>query len=56
MRKSLGLAGASLVAVGTGALKDPRLPERLIRDLDAWCESHGVSALSGLIGTLEWPK
>ena len=50
------LAGASLVAIGTGALKDPRLPERLIRDLDAWCESHGVSALSGLIGTLEWPK
>jgi dihydroorotate dehydrogenase (NAD+) catalytic subunit len=26
-------AGASLVAVGTGALADPRLPERIIRDL-----------------------
>jgi dihydroorotate dehydrogenase (NAD+) catalytic subunit len=26
-------AGASLVAVGTAALADPRLPERIIRDL-----------------------
>lgn len=27
-------AGASLVAIGTGALADPRLPERLIRELE----------------------
>lgn len=27
-------AGASLVAVGTGALADPRLPERIVRDLE----------------------
>jgi dihydroorotate dehydrogenase (NAD+) catalytic subunit len=27
-------AGASLVALGTGALADPRLPERIIRDLE----------------------
>jgi dihydroorotate dehydrogenase (NAD+) catalytic subunit len=26
-------AGASLVAVGTGGLADPRLPERVIREL-----------------------
>ena len=25
--------GASLVAVGTGAMADPRLPERIVRDL-----------------------
>lgn len=49
------IAGASLVAVGTGALRDPRLPERLVRDLDAWCVAHGVRALSDLTGTLEWP-
>lgn len=30
--------GASLVAVGTGALADPRLPERIIRDLE---RGHG---------------
>lgn len=28
-------AGASLVAIGTAALADPRLPERVIRDLEA---------------------
>ena len=27
-------AGASLVAIGTGALADPRLPERIIQDLE----------------------
>jgi dihydroorotate dehydrogenase (NAD+) catalytic subunit len=27
-------AGASLVAVGTGALADPRLPERIVRELE----------------------
>ena len=49
------IAGASLVAVGTGALKDPRLPERLVRELASWCDAHGVASLSGLIGTLQWP-
>ncbi len=28
-------AGASLVAIGTAALADPRLPERVVRDLEA---------------------
>lgn len=49
------IAGASLVAIGTGALRDPRLPERLVRELGAWCESHDVPLLSQLTGTLEWP-
>jgi dihydroorotate dehydrogenase (NAD+) catalytic subunit len=31
-------AGASLVAIGTAALADPRLPERVVRDLEA----HGA--------------
>lgn len=50
------IAGASLVAIGTAALKDPRLPERLVRDLERWCEDHGVSAIESAIGTLEWPS
>ena len=50
------LAGASLVAVGTGALRDPRLPERLVRDLTAWCGAHDVTRLSELVGALEWPR
>ena len=32
-RQYLGV-GAALVAVGTGALADPRLPERIVRDLE----------------------
>ena len=28
-------AGASLVQVGTAALADPRVPERIIRDLES---------------------
>jgi dihydroorotate dehydrogenase (NAD+) catalytic subunit len=50
------IAGASLVAVGTSAMKDPRLPERLVRDLDRWCNDHGIAAISALVGTLEWPS
>jgi dihydroorotate dehydrogenase (NAD+) catalytic subunit len=50
------IAGASLVAIGTGALRDPRLPERLVRGLDAWCREHDVVSLAALTGTLEWPS
>lgn len=49
------MAGASLVAVGTAAMQDPRLPERLVRDLARWCDRHGVTSLREVIGTLEWP-
>lgn len=48
------IAGASLVAVGTAALADPRVPERIVRDLGAWCALNGVQKLSDLSGTLEW--
>ena len=48
------MAGASLVGVGTAAMRDPRVPGRIIRDLDRWCERHGVRALSDVVGTLEW--
>lgn len=48
------LAGASLVGVGTAAMQDPRLPERLVRDLDRWRERHRVSTLAELVGALEW--
>lgn len=48
------IAGASLVGVGTAALRDPRAPERIVREMDAWCSAHGVT-VSTLRGTLEWP-
>ena len=50
------MAGASLVAVGTAALADPKLPARLVRDLGRWCAAHEVSRVADLIGTLEWPS
>ncbi len=49
------LAGASLVGMGTAAMRDPRRPERVVRDLVRWCAAHGVANLADLRGTLEWP-
>jgi dihydroorotate dehydrogenase (NAD+) catalytic subunit len=48
------LAGASLVALGTSALRDPRAPERVVRELEAWCGAHDVRAVGELTGKLEW--
>ncbi len=50
------LAGASLVGVGTAALRDPRAPERIARELVAWADRHAVRDLHSIIGTLEWPS
>ncbi|MEX2109448.1 MAG: dihydroorotate dehydrogenase [Gemmatimonadaceae bacterium] len=46
------LAGASLVAIGTAAMQEPRLPEKLVADLASWCDSHGVVSISELRGAL----
>jgi dihydroorotate dehydrogenase (NAD+) catalytic subunit len=48
------IAGASLVAVGTASLRDPRTAERIVRDLARWCDANGVSSLQDVVGTLEW--
>lgn len=48
------IAGASLVAVGTAAMQEPRLPGKLVDDLEKWCRKHGVSSLSELRGSLIW--
>jgi len=50
------MAGASLVGVGTAALRDPRAPERIISELDTWCRAHGVQNVLDLKGQLEWPS
>jgi dihydroorotate dehydrogenase (NAD+) catalytic subunit len=47
------LAGASLVGIGTAMLRDPRTPERVVRDLGRWCERHGVRRIEEIVGTLE---
>lgn len=50
------LAGASLVGVGTAMLRDPRAPERIVRELAHWCDAHGVRAVTELVGTLEFDR
>lgn len=50
------VAGATLVGVGTAALRDPRTPERIVRELREWCERHGVRSIGDVRGTLEWPR
>lgn len=48
------MAGASLVAIGTAAMRDPRLAVRILDDLDSWCERHNVATVSELRGTVKW--
>ena len=48
------IAGASLVAIGTAAMQQPRLPERLVVDLERWCKEKGVTSLGDLRGSLQW--
>jgi dihydroorotate dehydrogenase (NAD+) catalytic subunit len=50
------MAGATLVGIGTAALRDPRVPERVVRDLERWCGRHGVRSLDEIIGSLQWPS
>ena len=47
------VAGASLVGIGTAALRDPRAPARVVKEMSAWCDAHGVARISDLVGTLE---
>ena len=48
------MAGASLVGLGTAALRDPRAPARVLAELCDWCRSHGVGSVAELTGSLEW--
>lgn len=50
------LAGASLVGMGTAALRDPRQPARVVRDMERWCREHGVREIVSIRGTLTWPE
>jgi dihydroorotate dehydrogenase (NAD+) catalytic subunit len=50
------IAGATAFAMGTAALRDPRAPSRILRDLASWCEVRGINSVSQLTGTLEWPS
>lgn len=49
------MAGASLVGVGTAALRDPRAPVRIARELRDAVATSGVQHVNEIIGTLVWP-
>jgi len=36
--------------VGTATFRDPRAPWRVLRELEAWCDAHGVKEITELIG------
>ena len=48
------IAGATLVAIGTAVMQQPRLAEKLVVELENWCRREGVRSLGELRGTLIW--
>jgi dihydroorotate dehydrogenase (NAD+) catalytic subunit len=48
------IAGASLVAVGTAAMQNPKLATKLVDDLEEWCRKNGTRSLTELRGSLRW--
>jgi dihydroorotate dehydrogenase (NAD+) catalytic subunit len=49
------IAGASLVAVGTAAMRDPRVAPRIVHDLERWCARENVTSIADIVGSLSWP-
>jgi dihydroorotate dehydrogenase (NAD+) catalytic subunit len=47
------IAGANAVQVGTANFRDPSLAVRLVDEIRAWCDAHGVARVSDLTGTLK---
>ena len=48
------MAGASLVAIGTAAMRDPRAPARVISEMQSWLERHSIKSANEIVGSLEW--
>jgi dihydroorotate dehydrogenase (NAD+) catalytic subunit len=48
------MAGASLVAIGTAVMQQPKLAVKLVDDLEGWCRKNGVGVLDELRGSLRW--
>ena len=42
------MAGANAVQVGTATFENPRAPQRIARELEAWCASHDVERVANL--------
>lgn len=46
------VAGAAAVQVGTANFVDPDAAVRIVGEIDAWCEAHGVAAVRDIVGTI----
>lgn len=44
------MAGASAVGIGTAHFGSPKVGKRVLRQVERWCEKHGVADLRDLIG------
>ena len=47
------VAGASAIEVGTANFIDPESTEKIIRDMEAYCETNGIERLARIIGSLK---
>jgi dihydroorotate dehydrogenase (NAD+) catalytic subunit len=46
------LAGAAAVQIGTASYWDPCATEKIVDELDRWCDEHSVTRLADLVGGL----
>lgn len=49
------IAGCRAVQIGTANFVDPGIYERILADLAAYLERHGLEDINQLVGTLEYP-
>ena len=49
------VAGCRAVQIGTANFVDPGVHERVLADLEAWLERHGIDDVNSVVGTIEYP-
>lgn len=49
------IAGCPAVQIGTANFVDPGIHERILADLSAWLERHGLEDINAVVGTLDYP-
>ncbi|OQX84758.1 dihydroorotate dehydrogenase B catalytic subunit [candidate division KSB1 bacterium 4484_87] len=47
------ITGASAVQIGTANFVNPKISEKLVDDLDSYCEEHQINSIEEIIGTLK---
>jgi dihydroorotate dehydrogenase (NAD+) catalytic subunit len=47
------IAGASAVEVGTANFVEPDAAVRIVGEIEAWCEAHGIGRVRDIVGTVK---